>query len=189
MDGNRRGAGGKSQPRAGHRPLAGIERRLRFALTIGLGLYGAVLARTPASYSWLDSLDLAIHEAGHLVFFWGGDLVAAAGGTLLQLLVPTAFVAYFVRRYDGHAASVALWWVAQNCWNISVYIADARTQALPLVGGGEHDWTYLLGRVGWLARDQELGHFVHFIGVVLLIVSVWWGLASLKSANASVTSD
>ena len=157
-----------------------VERTLRLGLTIGLGLYGIVLARSPERYSWLDSLDLAIHEAGHLMFFWGGDVLAAAGGTLLQLIVPAVFVAYFVRRHDGHAASVALWWVAQNCWNISVYVADARTQALPLVGGGEHDWTFLLGRAGWLERDQELSRFIHFVGVVLLVASVWWGIAALK---------
>jgi len=39
---------------------------------------------------------------------------------------------------------VALWWVAQNLWNISVYVKDARAEELPLVGGGEHDWNYLL---------------------------------------------
>jgi hypothetical protein len=174
-----------SQEDTARQPFAGIERKLRFVLTIGLGLYGTILARTPTQYTWLDSLDLAIHEAGHLVFFWGGDVVAALGGTLLQLIVPTAFVIYFARRHDGHAASVALWWVAQNCWNISVYLGDARTQALPLVGGGEHDWAYLLGRAGWLARDGELSKVVHFVGVVLLMASVLWGIAALKRQRRS----
>jgi hypothetical protein len=46
-------------------------RRLRLSLTIGLGVYGAWLART-RHYSWIDSLDTAIHETGHLLFgFWG----------------------------------------------------------------------------------------------------------------------
>ena len=181
MDGGTRDGGGTQQRQT---PAGGAQRTLRFALTVGLGLYGLVLARSPGRYTWLDALDLAIHEAGHLVFAWGGDVLAAAGGTLLQLIIPLTFVAYFARRHDGHAASVALWWVAQNCWNISVYIADAQTQVLPLVGGGEHDWAFLLERFGWLTRDQELSRLVHFLGVALLIMSVWWGIVSLRRTDA-----
>lgn len=69
--------------------------------------------------------------------------------------------------------------MAQNCWNISVYVADARSQALPLVGGGEHDWAYLLGRAGWLAKDQDLARTIHFLGVVLLVV---WGVRTQYQA-------
>ena len=181
MDDGTRDSGGPQQRQT---PTASVQRTLRFALTVGLGIYGIVLARNPGRYSWLDSLDLAIHEAGHLVFAWGGDVLVAAGGTVLQLAIPLTFVAYFARRHDGHAASVALWWVAQNCWNISVYIADAQAQVLPLVGGGEHDWTFLLERFGWLTRDQELSRLVHFVGVALLIASVWWGIVSLRRTDA-----
>jgi len=160
------------------------EYRLRLGLTIGLGFYGAWLAKT-RHYSWIDSLDTAIHETGHLVFAWGGEWLGFAGGTVFQLLVPVVFVVYFMRRRDGHAASVALWWVGQNCWNISVYIADARAQDLPLVGGGLHDWAYLLGEAGWLAKDQELARAIHFLGVVLLVGSVVWGVHSARLATSS----
>ena len=113
------------------------------------------------------------------MFGFGGEWLGFAGGTLFQLFVPLVFVGYFVRMKDGHAASVALWWVAQNCWNISVYVGDARAQALPLVGGGEHDWAFLLGRAGWLAKDQDLARTIHFLGVVLLVGSVFWGVRSV----------
>ena len=106
----------------------------------------------------MDSVDLPIHETGHSCSRPFGEFVQFLGGTLFQLIMPSVFVGYFLRRKDRHAASVALWWVAQNFWNISVYIRDARAQELPLVGGGEHDWAYLLGRLGWLTRDQVIGH-------------------------------
>jgi len=154
-----------------------LESRLRLVLTVVLGLYGIWLASS-ARHSWIDALDTAIHESGHLLFGWGGEWLGFAGGTILQVAIPLAFVGYFFRRRDGHAASVALWWVAQNCWNVGRYVADARSQDLPLVGGGEHDWAYLLGRAGWLARDQELGRAIHFLGVVLLAASVVWGVGS-----------
>ena len=101
-------------------------RHARLALTAFLAIYGIVLLREPASWSLLDAVDLAIHEAGHIVFTPLGRTMHFLGGSLFQLLVPAAFVIEFVRRGDRHAASVCLWWVAQNCWNISVYVADAR---------------------------------------------------------------
>ncbi len=106
-------------------------------------------------------------------------MLAALGGTILQLLLPLAFVAYFWHRADRHAASVALWWVGQNCWNVARYIADARAQELPLVGGGEHDWAFLLAEWGALARDQAIARDVRFIGWVIIGAATWWGWRSL----------
>jgi hypothetical protein len=151
------------------------ERRARLGLTAFLALYGAFLAFTPDHFGLVDSLDLPIHEAGHPLFAIFGEFIGYAGGTLMQLLVPAAFFAYFWRRGDRHAATVMLWWIAQNLFNISRYIADARIQELPLVGGGEHDWAYLLGELGLLRQDHAIADVVHFVGVILLIASSLWG--------------
>jgi hypothetical protein len=148
----------------------------RLALTIVLGLYAIPLMRHPDSGWFLDGIDLAIHETGHLVFGPFGEVIAAAGGTLFQLIVPAAFVCYFAQRGDRHAATVPLWWIGQNLWNISVYVRDARVQELPLVGGGEHDWAFLLGRFGVLAHDQGIGRGVYAIGVVVCLVAVAAGI-------------
>jgi hypothetical protein len=153
-------------------PTGTLERWAKLALTFGLTFYGLKLLRNPGDYGFLDSVDLAIHETGHLVFSPFGMFIGFAGGTLFQLIVPITFVVYFLKQKDRFAASIVLWWVAQNLWNISVYIKDARAQILPLVGGGEHDWTFLLGRTGLLARDQNLGDMVHFFGVLLFCLSI-----------------
>src|SRR3954469_3770988 len=110
----------------------------RLALTGFLSLYGLRLLLHPDAGSPLDSVDLPIHETGHLVFAPFGEFMQFLGGTLFQLIIPATFVVYFWRRRDRHAASVATWRVAQSLWNISIYVADARAEALPLVGGGEH---------------------------------------------------
>ena len=112
----------------------GWERWARLALTVVLALYGWVCLRTPGTYRWLDDLDLAIHETGHLVFAFGGETLTLLGGTLFQLLVPIAFIVALWRQGDRHGATVPLWWLGQNCWNIAVYVKDARAQELPLVG-------------------------------------------------------
>ncbi len=132
-----------------------------------LALDGGFLILNPGHYGWLDSLDLAIHEFGHPLFGLFGEFIGFLGGTLMQLLMPAIFVAYFWRQGDRHAAMVALWWVAQNLWNVSVYVQDARAEELPLVGGGEHDWNYLLGTLGLLKQDQLVGGGVRLAGVLV----------------------
>jgi hypothetical protein len=151
------------------------EFRWRLLLTLALAIYGWICLRTPGTYRWLDSLDLAVHETGHLVFAPAGEILGFLGGTLMQLLVPAALVFALWRHGDRHGATVPLWWLGQNCWNISVYIRDARLQELPLVGGGEHDWAFLLGQWGWLERDRTLGGAVYLAGVLLYLISIAGG--------------
>jgi hypothetical protein len=162
-----------------------VERRWRTALTLVLAIYGWQCLRSPGTYRWLDSLDLAIHETGHLVFAAGGEFLMLLGGTLFQLLVPGVFVAALWRQGDRHGATVPLWWLGQNCWNISVYIKDARAEELPLVGGGEHDWTLLLGRLGLLERDQAIGGAVYLIGALLYILALVAGWKALWSTDGA----
>jgi hypothetical protein len=156
------------------------ERHWRLALTAVLAIYGWLCLRAPARYRWLDSLDLAIHETGHLLFSFGGETLTLVGGTLFQLLVPVTLAVALWRSGDRHGATVPLWWVGQNCWNISVYIKDARAQQLPLAGGGEHDWAILLSEWGWLERDQSLGSAVYLLGVGLYVVSIIGGWMLLQ---------
>jgi hypothetical protein len=162
------------------------QRRVRVLLTALLALYGLPCLLKPETGRLLDAVDLAIHETGHLVFAPFGELMGFLGGTVFQLALPAAFVVYFWRRADRHAATVALWWVAQNCWNVSVYMADARAQELPLVGGGEHDWAYLLGRLGWLAYDKAIALDMRLVGAAIYVYAVVWGFRyALNSAATS----
>ena len=161
----------------------------RLALTIVLALYGIPSLLHPETGRLLDSVDLAIHETGHLVFAPFGEVIGSLGGTLFQLIVPASFVWYFWRRGDRHAATVPLWWVAQNLWNISVYVRDARTQELPLVGGGEHDWAYLLGRFGWLAHDRGISQAIHALGALTYLLAIATGLLAAMRAASPESAD
>jgi len=165
------------------------ERAARLAFLAFLGIYGVVSLRTPGAGRLLDSVDLAIHETGHLVFAPFGEVLGFLGGTLFQLLLPSAFVTHFMRRGDRDAAAVCLWWVGQNCWNISVYVADARAQDLPLVGGGEHDWAYLLDAADWLSHDLAIARAVHALGVVLFLVALWLGYRAANSPRLSPETE
>ena len=159
------------------------DRRWRAVLTAILAVYGYRCLRTPGEYRWLDSLDLAIHEAGHIIFSPAGELPGLLGGTLAQLIIPAAFMVALWRRGDRHGASVPLWWLGQNCWNIAVYIKDARAQELPLVGGGEHDWSLLLGRAGLLHRDLAIGNAVALAGFLIYAAAIIMGLRALAASG------
>lgn len=149
-------------------------RRGRLVLAAVLALCTVRLLATPDDWHFLDNIDLPIHETGHLVFAWGGDVLQALGGTLFQCLVPLVFMATFVRRGDASGAAASLWWAGQNGFNIARYVADARTQDLPLVGGGEHDWAFLLATWDLLDRDLALARFVRLVATVAMIAAVWW---------------
>jgi hypothetical protein len=150
--------------------------RARRMLTWVLAAYGLYYVFVPGHYGLFDYVDLGIHETGHLVFGPFGEFIGMAGGTMLQLIFPLAFVWYFWRERDRHAATVAGWWVAQNLWNIAVYVQDAQAEELPLVGGGEHDWAYLLGKVGLIDHDHVIGQLVRFTGVLVFAYSTMRGL-------------
>lgn len=82
----------------------------RRVLSLALLVYALYDLSDPGRGSLLAGVDLAIHETGHLVLGPFGEFIGFAGGTLFQLIMPMAFVIYFVRHGDRHAASVALWW-------------------------------------------------------------------------------
>jgi hypothetical protein len=101
--------------------------------------------------------------------------MGVAGGSLFQVLVPLAFVLHFAWRRDAFASFMVLFWLSQSLFNVAVYVADARAQVLPLVGGeyAIHDWSWMLSRLHVLRRDEAIA------GVVRGVASVLWVGASL----------
>ena len=130
----------------------------RAALAVALAVYLSAYFRDTRTFLLLDHVDLAIHEAGHVLFAPFGEFLGIAGGTLLQLIVPAVFVLYFLRRRDRYAAAIVVFWVSQSLFNVATYAGDARAQLLPLVGGEDvlHDWAYMLGSLGWLHHDTAI---------------------------------
>lgn len=120
-------------------------------------------------YTLLDSADLVIHEAGHFFFRFFGMFMHVAGGTLMQIILPSIIAWYFFRNDYTFGTQMGLLWLGHNLINISVYSADARARILPLLGGDGviHDWSYLLGRMGLLEYDQVIGYM--FLGLAVLV--------------------
>ncbi len=122
----------------------------------------------------LDSANLAFHEAGHPLLGFFSERLAVYGGTLFQLAFPAAVAWHFQRRGQAAGFAAALVWLGENLLNVARYMADARTQILPLVGGGEHDWTEILGRWGLLQADTRLAGLLRFAASLLIVGACLW---------------
>ncbi len=150
--------------------------RLGFAAL--LAAYGFAILRSPLAdmddIGVLHNINLPIHETGHLVFAPFGETMQLLGGSLFQILLPLVFVGAFLRRRDPYAAAVCLWWVAHNCWDVSIYVGDARTRALPLLGDDpdNHDWFNLLGIWDRLDRDTLYAARLRGFGSLLFLASI-----------------
>lgn len=122
----------------------------------------------------LDSANLALHEAGHPLTGIFSSRASVYGGTLFQLAFPVAVVVHYHRR--GHAAGAAAGavWLGENLLNVARYMADARAQVLPLVGGGDHDWTEIFGRWRILHLDTRVAGLTRFAAVLLIAAALVW---------------
>ena len=121
----------------------------------------------------LDWFDLAVHEAGHLVAAFLPELVMFMAGSFAQIAFPLAMGIYFLAlRRDAAAGGFCLAWAGTSAWDVSVYVADAPVQALPLVGGGQHDWAYILGHFDAVDRAGEVAGAVEASGAGLVVLGV-----------------
>ena len=95
------------------------------------------------------------------------------------MLLPLVFViAFSFQMRDNFAASICLWWYGHSFIDLSPYIADAPSRALPLIGSmGEktHDWGNLLTMTDSLDSAGTLARTSFLIGCVLMIMSFFWG--------------
>jgi hypothetical protein len=121
------------------------------------------------SYHFIDGVNLAFHEAGHVFFAFFGQTLQILGGTILQLAFPIASWIHFKRRQEEWAATLCLVWISESLMYSAHYLADARAQILPLVGGHIHDWHWLLSRLGLLQHCEEIGWGLHLLASLLAV--------------------
>ncbi len=150
------------------------------AAIVALPVWWAVsLGSGATSWCFLDYVNLAFHEAGHIFLSFAGSTVHYLGGTIGQLAVPALLVFYFLlRQAQPFAAALCTFWIGQSLINVSIYMADARELALPLVGGGDHDWNELFFRFGLLTEPsvEAVAGTTHALGVVFMALGLAWAL-------------
>ncbi len=150
------------------------------APALALALWAGLLLLCHLLWGWvpiLDAANLAFHEAGHPVFGLVSARLAVYGGTLMQLAIPAACALQMQRQRMRVGAAACLIWFGESLLNVARYMADARAQALPLVGGGDaddaHDWAQILGRWGLLSWDAALAAGVRIAALAVMAWALW----------------
>jgi hypothetical protein len=147
-----------------------------------LSIYFLWIAYDPMQGSFLDNVDLPIHETGHLLFRFLGEFMGIAGGSLFQVIFPAVFVGYFIWQRSYYSAAVVLLWVGQSILNVWVYASDAVVMQLVLTSGftgsegSFHDWNYLLTATGLINSTKTVAGIIRFVGTVTIITA---GAASI----------
>jgi hypothetical protein len=121
---------------------------------------------------------LYIHEAGHFFFRMFGETMYILGGSIMQVLVP--FVWFLVAKREASAlAPVALFFTGESTVDVSVYIRDAETRILPLLGGShsKHDWATFLGQMDMLDWGVPLGNVFFISGLIISLGAIAWGVS------------
>jgi len=140
-------------------------------------LYFVWIALDRMQGSFLDNVDLPIHEFGHLLFRPFGEFMMVVGGSLFQVIFPAVFVGYFIWQRSFYSAAIVLFWVGQSILNVWVYAADAVVMRLVLTSGftgsegSFHDWNYLLTATGLIASTKTVAGVIRFAGTLVIIAS------------------
>jgi len=152
-------------------------RYIKLGVTIVTSLYFLSYinsAKELDGWRMIDSVNLIFHEAGHTIFFFVGDFLHTLAGSAFQIFIPCVLALYFfVFRKEYFSASLLLFWVGQNIINVSIYMSDAVTQTLPLLGGEAviHDWNYIFSTLGILNYTSTLSHISYNMGIWTIIVA------------------
>jgi hypothetical protein len=170
-----------------------IARWARIALTLVLiPLAWGAFHNEYGSVPFLDGIDLAIHEFGHMLFMpfgvaFLGRTMVILGGSLTQVMFPLIFVFYFLRddekrTRDVHASMLCAWWASMNLLSVAMYCADAGPMKLMLVNGGTgqevegHDWNNLLRGWGVLHHYAGIARGIRAVAWLLCVASIVIGL-------------
>jgi hypothetical protein len=158
-----------------------VPTRKLVAFLIGITIFALlILVSEPGFVFALDSANLLFHEAGHPFVGLFSQRLETYGGTMGQLTFPVVLAISFWRKGEPISFAASVIWFFENWLNIARYMADARAQELPLVGGGDHDWARIFGRWHVLNHDTQIAAFVRTVGWLGMtaacawVVWLWW---------------
>jgi hypothetical protein len=123
----------------------------------------------------IDTIDLFIHETGHLIFSIFGRFMGFLGGSIFQIAIPLATVIVFGRSYL-RSLPITLYWTGQSIVNVSIYIGDAPYQKLHLISRAAiHDWRWILNSAGMMEYAGDIAWIVNATGLLTCIAGIGIG--------------
>ena len=165
----------------------------KLVFAVLLSVYFLSIAYAPLNGSFLDLVDLPIHEAGHLFFRPFGEFMMIAGGSLFQIIVPLVFAGYFFWNEKYYSTAIVLFWVGQSVLNVFVYANDAVVMQIVLLGGltgsegSFHDWNYLLTETNLINSTKTVAGAIRLLGtltiVAAVVLSIYYSLYPQQSSK------
>lgn len=148
----------------------------------------------------IELLFISLHELGHMLFgipFWftpeaysdAARFVMVAGGPFLQLaapLVPALYFSFINKKYA--LAYFFLILLGYSLYDTGRYMSSAQSPAgifyLNSMGGSgyfsgdtdQHDWGFMLKRVGLLDHATDIANFVMDFGYVTVLIAFFASL-------------
>ena len=150
-------------------------KKIKLISIILISLYFLYYISTYTEWHFIDYVNLIFHEAGHTIFFFAGMYLKILAGSGLQIAIPLFITLYFLYNENRFSASLCLMWLGQNILNVSVYIRDAITMQLDLLGGDYviHDWNYLLSNLDFLRFAPEIASIFYYSGILAIIIGIF----------------
>ncbi len=162
-----------------------LDSRQRAGLAGAAILVLAVLSHRRDFVPVLGLVDLGFHELGHLLTYWLPDLVTASMGSITQVAVPAGLAVYFAKwREEVPSATLMVAWAGSSARNVAVYIGDAPTERLQLIGG-DHDWAFIFHRLDAMTMAPRVADLVGFLGSMTIAVAFLWAASVAATGKAS----
>jgi hypothetical protein len=165
------------------------KKNLKLLGSVLVALYCVYHFYTSGQWHFIDSVDLIIHEAGHLIFMFFGEFIAIAGGSIMQILIPILFAVSFYRTEQRYSSAVMMYWLSVNLFYVGQYASDAVAMNLPLLGGDNviHDWNYLLSTTGSLGQTENIANVIYLFGMFAILAGLTISLQAYSGGRASGT--
>jgi hypothetical protein len=125
-------------------------------------------------------VEFGVHEASHMIVSFLPSIMVAMAGSIGEISFTVLILIATLKAKSYFTSIFASLWVMLAFNSVGRYIADARTELLPLMGPSDnvqHDWHFILNQFGWLNLDTIIGNTVrgvgNFIGAVALLMGLW----------------
>ncbi|MCC6551173.1 MAG: hypothetical protein IT279_14000 [Ignavibacteriaceae bacterium] len=137
-------------------------------------LPAAVYFLTERSYSLLDYFHLVVHEAGHFLLGFFGELMMFLGGTIMQIIIPVLLLIFCYVNYKRVLFQVSMFLLGHSFVNVSIYAADAKEMKLELFGppNVQHDWNWILTYFGGLEYHSEVSAVFTLLACAAFLLTV-----------------
>lgn len=118
----------------------------------------------------MQSVNFFLHEMAHLFAAFLPDLLTAAAGSGSELLLGLGLIIGGFLGKTYFASLFGFLWFMLAAHATADYMADARSQSMPLVsfGGGDpiHDWNFIFGKLGLLEQDTLIAGMMRWSGTL-----------------------